>query len=1079
MTRSQNQNDFAPSGFFAFRTPLLPFDELLAWSEGLKGLSALGDQACLEQALSEDRNRLRDRLSTALSRPEVREALFVASPDLDESIHRWLREPESEKGQRIERALVRYFSRMCGRSTPFGLFAGCSVGTVGEQTHFEVAELAACTRHTRLDMDYLYALIDILNRDPEVRNSLIYRPNSSLYRAAGRVRYVETRLDGEARSYFLVAVEDTEYLSATLEKAKLGADLNSLASALVEADPEIESEEAQEYIKELVDNQLLVSELSPVVTGPEPIHTLIDQLKEHEMAPLVVERLEKARTALDAIDADGLGVASERYREIAKLLEVLPAKVELPRLFQVDMVKPVAGLSIGPEPLAEITRAIEILHQLFRRRAESEMGRFRDAFLARYNPGQEVPLLNVLDEEVGIGFNPSTRPSAEASPLLRELEFSPADDDETEQFGARYTFLLRKLQEAALRGEDEIALTARDIERLKNKDLLPLPDAFACMATLIAESEEALKQGDFRVYFMGGSGPSGARLLGRFCHADKELHRQVDNLLRSEEAFEPNAIFAEIVHLPEGRIGNILLRPLMRDYEIPYIGRSGATLENQITVDDLLVTVINNRVVLRSKRLGRQVIPRLSSAHNYGWRSLGVYKFLCSIQDQGFAGSLSWNWGALGKAPFLPRVTLGRIIFSRAQWNVNKEELEALSKLRGAALFAAVQNWRQERRLPRWVSLVDADNELPVDLDNVLSIETFINLVKNRQEAKLSEMLGGLEQLLARGPEGRFVHELVVPFTRTRPREERKPARAGVGEFKAQRTFPPGSEWLYAKLYTGTATVDRVLCDVVQPLAESAIRSGAADQWFFIRYSDPDWHLRLRFHGDPGRLHSDVLSALQEAVSPLLNDGRLWRIQLDTYEREIERYGGEDGMVLSEKIFHADSEAVAAIIDIVSGDEGAHARWKLALCGTDMLLSDLGLNLERKHAVMKQIREGFGYEFRADVTDLKHQLGKKYMKERKSLESLIIAGLTDEPQIEDGIAVLQRRSERLAPLVAQLRSVQESGRLTTTIEDLVGSYIHMHINRLLRAAQRAQELVIYDFLVRLYDSQIARAKSKK
>src|SRR5918911_221544 len=27
---------FRPSGFFAFRTPLLPFDELLAWGEGLQ-----------------------------------------------------------------------------------------------------------------------------------------------------------------------------------------------------------------------------------------------------------------------------------------------------------------------------------------------------------------------------------------------------------------------------------------------------------------------------------------------------------------------------------------------------------------------------------------------------------------------------------------------------------------------------------------------------------------------------------------------------------------------------------------------------------------------------------------------------------------------------------------------------------------------------------------------------------------------------------------------------------------------------------------------------------------------------------
>ena len=60
------------------------------------------------------------------------------------------------------------------------------------------------------------------------------------------------------------------------------------------------------------------------------------------------------------------------------------------------------------------------------------------------------------------------------------------------------------------------------------------------------------------------------------------------------------------------------------------------------------------------------------------------------------------------------------------------------------------------------------------------------------------------------------------------------------------RRFPPGSEWLYAKLYTGIATADDVLLEVIAPLTQEALRRGAADKWFFIRYADPQWHLRLR-----------------------------------------------------------------------------------------------------------------------------------------------------------------------------------------------------------------------------------------
>ena len=124
-------------------------------------------------------------------------------------------------------------------------------------------------------------------------------------------------------------------------------------------------------------------------------------------------------------------------------------------------------------------------------------------------------------------------------------------------------------------------------------------------------------------------------------------------------------------------------------------------------------------------------------------------------------------------------------------------------------------------------------------------------------------------------------------------------------------------------------------------MAREALATGEADGWFFIRYGDPEWHLRVRFHGDPSRLQSGVLPRLHAALEPLLADGRIWRVQLDTYEREVERYGGPEGIGLAERLFQIDSEAVLAILEMLEGDEGADLRWRLALRGIDMLLGDL------------------------------------------------------------------------------------------------------------------------------------------
>src|SRR5438105_14202335 len=166
---------FGPAGFFVMRTPLLPLAELLSWSDGLTAPAALDNAARLDPALAADRDLLRARLREAISRPEVRDALFIASPDLDSAIDLWIREPESEKGQRAERALVRYYQRMAARATPFGLFAGGSTGAIGQRTDLALGERAGYQRHTRLDMDYLFALVEALAKSPEVLSARLYR----------------------------------------------------------------------------------------------------------------------------------------------------------------------------------------------------------------------------------------------------------------------------------------------------------------------------------------------------------------------------------------------------------------------------------------------------------------------------------------------------------------------------------------------------------------------------------------------------------------------------------------------------------------------------------------------------------------------------------------------------------------------------------------------------------------------------------------------------------------------------------------------------------------------------------------
>ena len=1072
--------DFEPSGFLALRTPLLSFDEFLAWSDGLEAAGG-GDPSSLEHSLEVDRERVRGRLRDLLARPLIRDALFVASPDLDDSLEVWLREPGSERGGRIERAIVRYFSRMAGRATPFGLFAGTSVGRIGDATQLVLEGEDRYRRRSRLDMDYLFALSRTLGSQPSLRKDLEYRPNSSLYRAAGRFHYVEARLDGKNRTHHLVAVEDSEELRATLERAAAGARFEALVAGL--AGRNVTRGEAEEYVGELIDSQILCPDLALFVTGPDPTEALAGQLRTHTETFSIGERLDAIRKEIAAIDAAGLGVDPARYRAVAQECRELPSPVELPRLFQVDMVKPALGSVLGGAVLDEMVRGVEILRRLARPRPSDDLTRFRDAFAQRYE-GREIPLVEALDQEVGIGFPPASVAAADGAPLLKDLAF-PEPLDEMSPWGAWERFLLEKLAEAAARGSTEIVLEARDIDRLESKEPPPLPGAFAVSAALAAAADdEAIAGGNFRLLWNGCYGPSGARLLGRFCHADPELLAFVQQHLRAEEALDPEAVFAEIVHLPEGRLGNILFRPVLRGYEIPYLGTSGAPEARQIPVTDLFVSVSGREVVLRSARLDRRVIPRLTSAHNFQFLGLPLYRFLCELQAQGSSSYLGWDWGPLVSATFLPRVSYGRLVFSSARWTVSSDELKPLGRSRGAERFRAVQSLRAKRRLPRIVVLAEGDNLLPVDLDNVLSVESFVHLVKDRGEARLAEMFPGPEELCARGPEGRFVHELIVPFVRTSAAmAESSVALVAKREAPAatdgHRRFSPGSEWLYAKLYAGRATVDSLLRDTVAPLVRKSLRSGAVDHWFFIRYDDPEHHLRLRFHGAAPRLLGEVLPDLQKATAPLLVDGRVWKVQLDTYEREIERYGGLEATEIAERVFQADSEAVMAILErLEPGDSGAYERWRLALRSIDFLLTDFGIGFDESRGLIDRLRKEFAKEMREDDS-LKRSLGASFRKESAILGRLLDPESERETSLAPGIAILRRRSRALAPAIRRLRALEGKGRLSQPLLSIASSHVHMHVNRMLRSAPRRHEYVFYDFLARLYESRAARAKGNR
>lgn len=1100
---SEYERPWGPSGFFVLRTPLLPFDHFDRWLEDASLDDSLGD-------------------------PVVREALFLASPELLDALH-VNRSPhggggyvgernasgpkvhsgesgrEGKKARKLRHAVFRYLSRMAGRSTPFGLFAGVSLGTIGEQTSISLSPREEYRRATRLDMDYVDSLTSAIVREPNVRRRIRLLPNTSLHRIGDRLRYAEARhTPGSRRSYFLASVELDSYLDRLLEAAEFGQTPDQLVSCLLEEAGNrgdlVSEEEASLFLGELVEAQVLVPELAPLLTGSDALSELTRQLESllEDESQGMCRRLREVGEGLEGLDERGVGRTRDEYAHVESRVRSLPGQAESKSLFQVDMLKPVRHATIGSDLVDEVLDVAVLLHRA-NGSSDDGLASFRSAFRERYGD-REVELASVLDEEFGIGFRTSESPTANAVPLLDGIPFVSTSRPLAHVPTRFASFRRRWLANALRSGDEEIHLQADELLSAENPDRLPLPDAFHLFGSLLDGGSGR------RFWLTGVSGPSGARLLGRFCHLDPSLANQVREHLASEEAQVPDVVFAEIVHLPEGRTGNVLARPRLREYEIPFLGRSSVPTSRQIPVSDLLVSVNGDTIRLRSRRLGCEVRPRLTTAHNTRARTIGTYRFLSALQYQGVAVAAGWAWGDLDDLPFLPRVVIGSVVVSPKTWNLWARDIAEWNGSSLDASRSAVATWRQGFRVPRHVGLVDGDNVLPVDLDNPTSVDILRELVRNRGRVRIRESATEMGGLVVDGPEGQFANEVLIPCVRTvprpgvagdrstprfaskpsvRPSEPTRPGEDGrmsgtrssatsIQPTSTTRLFPPGSEWLYAKIYGARSQADSLLAHRIGPMAADLLSDGVIDRWFFLRYADPKPHLRVRFQGEPAKLMSVVLPRLHDLVGEEIREGVIESLQLDTYDREVERYGGSESIGLCEEFFAADSDAVVELLRATEGEEGLAERHLHLLVGIDRLLEDFGIPLESRFGLLQRLSAGYSREFSFGGSLKK----KVYARVRDVRADLTRLRARTDSEAENWRSIWDRRSERAKSVVRAIRTLEETNRLERSSSDVLASLIHMSANRMLRASARAQELVIYHTLDRCYDSELARHRAQ-
>jgi len=1042
-----------PADFFVLRTPRLSYDEA---PDRIDGLSVREMPA---------RGTLSAGLSRLLSRNEIIEALYVASPALIDRLKSFDKMVEKDR-RRLEESLLKYLFRMSSRCTPFGLFAELAVGTVSDSTSIVLGDEGNRRRTSRLDMDYLSGITDHAVANPRIAAALCFRANETWYEIAGTIRFVDyaSRV-GAGRSYQLALLEADEPLRAVLAAAATESPFMRLVDVARHwADSEAE---AQEYIHGLVATRILLPSLeAPIVGSAAPAEAVAEQLSSIDAGRDLGTRLKQMNDALAAIDAEPIGGPLGKYDALTRIADDMPIRAVPGQLFQVDCFRDEPAIAISRHVASDAARAAEILYQLMwyngaNEYREPELARFRKSFVEQYEQ-QEIPLLNALDAESGVGYDGAFGDESDYAPLIsrfRDHREAPVQVD----WGPRESYLLELTDAAVRRGDIEIVLTDRDVERLTNPGAPP-PPRVACariqLETGVRESEHRFKMSMLTV-------ASSIPLFGRFCFGHSRLWEHVGRQWALEAAEYPDAVVAEIVHLPQNRHGNIILRPSFGNAEIMLLGRSASPNTTKIPLRDLTVRVEGDRIIVRSLSLQKDIIPKLTSAHSaFATINVPAYRFLYTLASQERPVGVRWNWRGLKNLSFRPRVRVGNAVLSSAEWVVTESEMATVCDATGTARMEAVQRLRTERRIPRYVYLQD-EEPFFVDLESCISVDTLVSLA-GRARIELVECFGNPETSVVTDREGRrYAHEIYVPFVCSQPRAEAStvpPVRRSGAKLGPPRARLPGAETTYAKIYCGTATADGLIANAFSQFAQSRVAAGQVRRWFFIRYRDPDPHIRLRFFCDSPEMGARVRFDLARMTEGFYRESRIRRLVFDSYIPEVERYGGLDAMEDAEGIFHADSVCAAALVKASLSSSGM--RWIMASFSMLTLARTLGLDNTGVLADLftRSSRRLFRGSSRQIAKQNKKFLATSYREHRRLLRGVVEGDETCHPLLAMAKAPIAVRSLAIFDFAENLQRRDRDGGLTLPIDAIVMSHVHMCSNRLFRSEAVTQELVLYDHL---------------
>jgi len=959
------------------------------------------------------------------------EAIFWSSQQIYNIILDLKNKDLSEKKKdKVLLTLKKYLIRASTRPTPYGTFAGTEIQHI---SRINKEKSFIYKRKLRLDVNIIRKIIHSIKNNKSISTQLSYTINNTLYSFDGHFRYLEIDKSGKNNPQ-ISSLEKNEILNFIYSKGKKEKITFNLIFNKFSDD--YNEQDFSKFFHELIDSGFLVSELELSQTDNDGLRHINEFLENNRgiNSPAIFKYKNLLKSISDYIsNVENLPIGvfnKNEFNDILDLFTDLHIDVEQEQIFHVDVLNEntdVAELSI--KDLRNLKEAVVALSKItVRDRAETELKNFIKIFFERYNTSS-VSLLEALDPEIGIGFPASENIGSFSNNEF--VNFSKKNIPTAVKNKHNLSeWLIDKIENLSY-SETEIKINSVDLKDVL--ELNKLSNSFNIVGQVLDMN---------KILLQSAGGLHANTLLSRFAYMNDGIKSLCKSIADFEKQISDEVIYAEIVWIPDGKEANITRKITYSDYEIPIYYKSSLSVKNQILLSDILVCIENNEVILKSKRFKKKIIPRLSSAHNFLASNNSIYRFLSSLQSQNSL-SLSILPDFLNsKKRFFPRITYKNIILHPCCWILQESDIVLIknSKTPQEDLKKFFKKWK----VNHCILLCQGDNELFLDISNDSYLIILLDeICKNHKIILLKEWLYDT------GHENNFVNQFILPLKNENPGNYKKSfMKNSQNEI---RDFYPGGEWIYLKIYCDANYCDIILKNIFKQIKQLE-ENNSIEKWFFIRYLDPHYHIRLRIQIKHDVFFKQTIDIINQNLEVYIKKNIIWKISLETYNREIERYS-ESQIDNTEYAFYKDSFLFSKLLQNKDFVENIKLRIFTATRNVDFWLDLFKLDLKAKRSFCEIMKNSFLAE---QSEAFKKETEIKYREN----QDLLFVFLKNDTFLK----FFKERNDELIKINLNIQNLQD--------------FIHMSLNRYFVNNQRNWEFLIYYFCFKYYSRCMYSASEK-